>query len=137
MVKKKKKIGNLSNWSCSVHFGPSGLVWFVLVQFGPFNLLGSLRSNLFHFSLFWSFLVHFSRFGPFSPICPIQSIQSYLVHVVYFGPFNLILSILVNFAPFGLIWCIYLRIEKDKFLLRVLSIIWVISIVIIDKFWLL
>ena len=103
-------------------FGP---IWSTLVYpvyFGPFDLLCSLQSNLVHFGPLWSNSIYFSLFGPH------LSSSIYLVHSVHFG---LIWSILAHFGPLGPIQYIYLRMEKDKFWLRVLSIIWVISIEII------
>ena len=103
VIKKKRKE--------TYQIGP---VWSTLVHFGPFNLLCSLPSNLVHFGSLWSNSVYFGLFSPFGPHL---SNSVYSVHSVHFG-------------PFGLIRCTYLRMKKDKFWLRVLSIIWVISIVI-------
>ena len=91
-----------------------GPVWSTLVYpvyFGPFDLLRSLQSNLVH-------LVYSG---------PIQSTSVYSVHICRILYIQSILS-----GQFGPIRYIYLRNEKDKIWLRVLSIIWVISIVIIE-----
>ena len=108
-----------------------GLVWsiqFTSVHFGPFNLLHSPRFNLVLFGPFSSNSIYFGLFGPFRSHL---SNSVYSVHSIHFGPFCLIRSILAHFVLFGPIQCTNLRMTKDKFWLRMLSIIWVISIVII------
>ena len=132
VVKKKKretyKIGLVR--STSVHLIYIGPFWSNSVQFSPFNLLHSLRPNLFHFSPIhsiqstsftwvqfgplWSILVKFNSLRSIRFICP-TSVQFGIL-----GPFGLIQSISVHFSRFGQIWCTYLRMEKDKFWLRVL-----------------
>ena len=111
------KKGNILNRSCLVHFGLSSLLRSV---FGPFNLLRSLRFNLVLFDPFWSNLVYFGLFGPFGPHL---SNSVYSVQSIHFGPFGLIRSILAHFSLFGPIRCTNLRMAKDKFWLRILSII--------------
>ena len=140
-------------WSTSVHFGPfwSTLVyfisikfiwstsvylvqfvlfclvqsiWFTSVYFGPFDLLQSIHACSVHFGLFcpiWiiqSTSVYSIQFGP-------------LVHLFLFGPIWSIRSIWSISGHFGPIRCTYLRMGKYKFGLRVLLIIWGISVVII------
>ena len=115
------KRGNISNRSClvyPVYFGPFWSIQstsFTSVQFGP---LRSISSNSIYFGLFGPFRSHLTN-------------SVYSVHSIHFGPFCLIRSILAHFVLFGPIQCTNLRMTKDKFWLKILLIIWVISIVII------
>ena len=123
-----------SNLVHLVHFGLFQSIRCYLVNL---YLLGPLRSipfNSIHsvyfspFGPWWSNMVHLVQFGPFSPLYSIRS------NFGPFGPISLcrsiqsIWSISDHFSP---IWRNYLRMGKYKFGLKVLSIIWVISIVII------
>ena len=120
-------------WSTSVHCSSNRSICSILVnsiQFvlvSPFGSLWSIWSTLVHY-------VQFSRFGPFNLF---RSIWSTLVNSIQFGQFHLfnlfrsIQSIWSILNHFSSIKCTYLRMGKCKFGLRILSIIWVISIVII------
>ena len=100
-----------------------GLVWsiqFTSVHFGPFNLLHSPRFNLVLFGPFSSNSIYFGLFGPFRSHL---SNSVYSIHSIHFGPFGLFRSILAHFVLFDPIQCTNLRMTKDKFWLRILSII--------------
>ena len=92
-------------------------IWFTSICFDPFNLL---RSHLVHFTPFHPIrcnLVYQVQF------VPLRSIQFNLVHSIQFslfGPLQTTWSISNHFCP---IRCTYLRMEKCKFGLRLLSII--------------
>ena len=119
--KEKYQVGLVwSNLVYQVYFGQFRFIRsisFTSVNFSSFDLLRSLRSNLVHFGLFWSNSVYFDLVGPH------LSNSVYSVHSVHFGLFGLIQFISTHFGPFGPIRCIYLRMEKDKFWLRVISIV--------------
>ena len=106
VIKKKRKE--------TYQIGP---VWSTLVYpvyFGPFRSIQSTLFTSFQFGPLRFIMVQFSL------LRSIQPIWSTFIQFGMFGPF----------CPFGLIRCTSLRMKKDKFWLRVLSIIWVISIVI-------
>ena len=109
VIKKKRKetyqIGHV--WSTLVY----------LVYFSPFRSIQSTLFTSVEFGPLPFIMSNSVYFGLFSPFGPHLSNSVYSVHFVHFG-------------PFGLIRCTYLRMKKDKFWLRVISIIWVISIVI-------
>ena len=109
VIKKKRKetyqIGHV--WSTLVY----------LVYFSPFRSIQSTLFTSVEFGPLRFIMSNSVYFGLFSPFGPHLSNSVYSVHFVHF-------------RPFGLIRCTYLRMKKDKFWLRVLSIIWVISIVI-------
>ena len=106
---KEKKLGNISNRSCSVHLvylSPlqSNSVYFF--HFGPSSST-SVHSSPIQSTLVYSVhLVH---------ICPIQSIWSNLIHSIHFGLFALIRSISIHF---GLIRCTYIRMKKRQVLVE-------------------
>ena len=99
-------------------FGPFQSTSIYSIQFGPYNPLRSIRSNLVH-------SVHLGLFNPIWSIRPISA------HLGLFNPIWSIRSIWSISTHFDPIWCTYLRMAKYKFRLRILLIIWVISIIII------
>ena len=117
-----------------VHFS---LFWSSSILLGPFDLLRSIQFNLVHSVHFGLYLFICSTLIKSVLFRPIWSITSNLVHSTQFsqhglfGPFRSIWSIWSISDHFGPIQCTYLRIGKNKFGLRVVPIILVISIVII------
>ena len=80
------------------------------VNKGPKGTFQNFKSNYAHVTIFLLISVNLSQFSP---------LRSMLIQFGIVGPFSSLQSISVQFSPFGPFRCIYLRMDKDRFGLRV------------------
>ena len=76
----------------------------------PKGTFQKFKSNYAHVTIFLLISVNLSQFSP---------LRSMLIQFGIVGPFSPLQSISVQFSPFGPFRCIYLRMDKDRFGLRV------------------